>query len=65
MSTVNKFRQMLTNKEVIIAPGVYDCVSAKVAEKTGFQVVYMGGFGAECIPCWQTGCRPDYRVRND
>ena len=45
MDPVKKFRQMLTNKEVIVAPGVYDCVLAKVAEKIGLQAVYMGGFG--------------------
>ena len=45
MGPVKKFRQMLTNKEIIVAPGVYDCVSARVAEKVGMQAVYMGGFG--------------------
>lgn len=45
MGPVKKFRQMLTKKEVIVAPGVYDCVSAKVAEKVGLRAVYMGGFG--------------------
>ena len=44
MNTVRKFRQMLTNHEVIVAPGVYDCVSAKIAEKIGFSAVYMGSF---------------------
>lgn len=44
MNPVKKFRQMLTNKEVIVAPGVYDCVSAKIAEKVGFPAVYMGSF---------------------
>lgn len=45
MDPVKRFRQMLTNKEVIVAPGVYDCVSAMVAEKVGLEAVYMGGFG--------------------
>ena len=36
---------MLRNKEVIVAPGVYDCVAAKIAESVGFQAVYMSGFG--------------------
>ena len=44
MNTVKTFRQMLTNNEVIVAPGVYDCVSARIAEKIGFPAVYMGSF---------------------
>lgn len=45
MNPVKTFRQMLKKKEIIIAPGVYDCVSAKVAEKVGLRAIYMGGFG--------------------
>ena len=44
MNPVKQFRQMLMNKEVIVAPGVYDCVSARIAERVGFPAVYMGGF---------------------
>ena len=44
MDPVKKVRRMLTDREVIVAPGVYDCVSAKIAEKIGFPAVYMGGF---------------------
>lgn len=44
MGTVQKFRQMLTNHEVIVAPGVYDCVSAKIAENIGFNALYVGSF---------------------
>ncbi|MBI3068709.1 MAG: isocitrate lyase/PEP mutase family protein [Betaproteobacteria bacterium] len=44
MNPVKRFRHMLTNKEVIVAPGVYNCVAAKIAEKVGFPAIYMGGF---------------------
>jgi 2-methylisocitrate lyase-like PEP mutase family enzyme len=44
MDPVKKFRRMLVNNEVIVAPGVYDCVSAKISEKIGFPAVYMGSF---------------------
>ncbi len=44
MNALRKFRQMLLNREVIVAPGVYDCVSAKIAERIGFPAVYMGSF---------------------
>lgn len=45
MDPVKKFRQMLSNREIILAPGVYDCVSARIAERVGYQAVYMSGFG--------------------
>lgn len=45
MNVANEFKKMLKSKEIIIAPGVYDCVSAKVAEKVGLKAIYMGGFG--------------------
>ena len=44
MNPVKKFRRMLTDNKVIVAPGVYDCVSAKIAEKLGFPALYMGSF---------------------
>ena len=44
MNPVKKFRQMLNSNEVIVAPGVYDCVSAKISEKVGFPALYMGSF---------------------
>ena len=30
---------------MVVAPFVYDCLQAKIAERTGFDVVYMTGFG--------------------
>ncbi len=44
MNAVKEFRRMLSNEEVIVAPGVYDCVSAKIAEQLSFPAVYMGGW---------------------
>ena len=56
MNPVKIFRQMLTDNEVIVAPGVYDCVSAKIAEKLGFPAVYMGSFitNAAVYPLWRS-----------
>lgn len=33
------------NEKAIVAPGVYDCISAKIAERVGFEAVYMTGYG--------------------
>lgn len=38
-------RQLLTNPSIIVIPGVYDCISAKLAEQSGFEVVATSGFG--------------------
>jgi 2-methylisocitrate lyase-like PEP mutase family enzyme len=39
------FSQRLTGPGLIVAPGVYDLVSAKLADRAGFDALYMTGFG--------------------
>ena len=45
MSTGQTLRELLTSPDIIIIPGVYDCLSAKLVEKTGFSVAATSGFG--------------------
>lgn len=45
MNTAYKLRKMIESDEVIVVPGVYDCISAKVAQKAGFDAVFTSGFG--------------------
>lgn len=45
MSKAKVLRGMLERKEVIFAPGAFDCVSAKLIERTGFHAAYMTGYG--------------------
>lgn len=45
MSTCQKLRELLTRSEIIIIPGVYDCLSAKLVENAGFEVAATSGFG--------------------
>ncbi|MEH2396632.1 isocitrate lyase/PEP mutase family protein [Nostoc sp.] len=45
MSSSQKLRQLLARPEIIIIPGVYDCLGAKLVEQTGFEVVVTSGFG--------------------
>jgi len=40
-----KLKNMLKDKKILIAPGAYDVISAKIIEKTGFDAVYMTGYG--------------------
>ena len=38
------FRDLLEAPSPVVAPGVYDALSAKLAEQAGFSAVYLGGF---------------------
>jgi 2,3-dimethylmalate lyase len=40
-----KLRAALIGKGLITAPGVYDMISARIADGLGFQALYMTGFG--------------------
>ncbi|OKH55586.1 carboxyvinyl-carboxyphosphonate phosphorylmutase [Calothrix sp. HK-06] len=38
-------RQLLARPSIVVIPGVYDCISAKLAEQSGFEVAATSGFG--------------------
>ncbi|MGD0399581.1 MAG: oxaloacetate decarboxylase [Syntrophobacteraceae bacterium] len=42
-----RFRELLDKEEIIIAPAAYDVLSAKIIEKAGFPLAYLGGLGNE------------------
>ena len=41
----NRLRQMLAEPGIIMAPGAYDCLTAKIIQQAGFPAVYMTGAG--------------------
>ncbi|MGC8566650.1 MAG: isocitrate lyase/PEP mutase family protein [Caldisphaera sp.] len=43
--TTKYLRDLMANKEIIVAPGAYDAFSARLIEFMGFDAVYMTGFG--------------------
>jgi carboxyvinyl-carboxyphosphonate phosphorylmutase len=45
MKTTTKLRQLLRSPGIIVAPGAYDCLTAKLIEGEGFPAVYMTGAG--------------------
>jgi len=45
VSAAARLRELLVVPSMIVAPFVYDCLQAKIAERTGFDAVYMTGFG--------------------
>jgi 2-methylisocitrate lyase-like PEP mutase family enzyme len=42
MTTV--LREMLASDKILVYPGIYDALSAKIAERVGFQMVGLGGY---------------------
>lgn len=45
MRATTKLRQLLQGPGIIMAPGAYDCLTAKIIQQTGFPAVYMTGAG--------------------
>ena len=45
MRNTTRFRQLLREPGIIMAPGAYDCITAKLIETAGFPAVYMTGAG--------------------
>ncbi|MCT4632854.1 MAG: isocitrate lyase/PEP mutase family protein [Firmicutes bacterium] len=45
MKATAKLRELIKNKEILVAPGAHDALTARVIEKTGFNAVYMTGYG--------------------
>jgi carboxyvinyl-carboxyphosphonate phosphorylmutase len=45
MRATSRFRQMLREPGIIVAPGAYDCLTARIIQQAGFPAVYMTGGG--------------------
>ena len=41
-----QLRQKISAPGLIVAPGVFDMISARIADRMGFDVLYMTGYGA-------------------
>ena len=46
ISGARMLRERLKNPEIIVAPGAYDCLSARLIEQCGFEAAFMTGYGA-------------------
>jgi carboxyvinyl-carboxyphosphonate phosphorylmutase len=40
-----RLRELLAGEDIVVAPGAYDALSARLVEAAGFPAVYMTGFG--------------------
>ncbi len=45
MSLRKELKRLLLDKEILVAPGAHDVLTAKVIERAGFKAVYMTGYG--------------------
>ena len=45
MRVTTRLRELLASPDLIVAPGAYDALSARLIAQAGFSVVYMTGFG--------------------
>lgn len=45
MTAARRFRELLKSPALIVAPGAYDCITARAVERAGFPAVYMSGAG--------------------
>lgn len=44
MKGTTRLRQLLKEPGMLVAPGAYDVMSARLVEQQGFQAVYLGGY---------------------
>src|SRR5437016_11127632 len=45
MTQARGFRDLLKRERMVVAPGAYDCITARLIERAGFDAVYMTGAG--------------------
>jgi 2-methylisocitrate lyase-like PEP mutase family enzyme len=45
MTQARRFRELLRRDGMVVAPGAYDCITAKLIAQAGFDAVYMTGAG--------------------
>ena len=46
MSARKKFRQLMGGRRLVLMPGAYDALSARVIEAEGFEAMVAGGYAA-------------------
>lgn len=49
MNVREKFSKLLEDDKIIIAPGCYDALSARIIENLGFQCAYLGGYAIGAV----------------
>ena len=59
MNRTTQLKRLIQAKEILVMPGVYDALSAKIAEKCGVKAVQVTGYGlagaGSVFQLWRTG----------
>ena len=50
MRGAQRLRELLRGPGIIVAPGAYDAVSARLVEQAGFDAVYIGSYATAASP---------------
>jgi 2-methylisocitrate lyase-like PEP mutase family enzyme len=45
MEAARKLRKLFSSEQLIVAPGAYDCITARTIQQNGYPVVYLSGAG--------------------
>ena len=45
MNKTTQLKNLILDKEILVMPGAYDCISAKLVEAAGFKAVQCTGYG--------------------
>ncbi|MCR4440745.1 MAG: oxaloacetate decarboxylase [Peptococcaceae bacterium] len=45
MKKTTQLKELLKAREILVMPGAYDCLSAKIIEKAGFKAIQCSGYG--------------------
>ena len=45
MRQTTRLKALIQSKKILVAPGAFDALSARLIEAVGFKTVYMSGFG--------------------
>jgi 2-methylisocitrate lyase-like PEP mutase family enzyme len=49
MTQAGRFRELMRRDGMVVAPGAYDCITARLIERAGFDAVYMTGAGTAAM----------------
>lgn len=49
MKNTTRLRQLVLDREILVLPGAYDALSARIIENTGFEALVVGGFATSAV----------------
>src|SRR5947209_4069613 len=49
MTKAARYRELMRRNGMVVAPGAYDCITARLIERAGFDAVYMTGAGTAAM----------------